>query len=147
MNDVIDVAEYMLNYCENDLGEAITNLQLQKFLYYVQGIKLAIDEVPMFMNNIEAWRYGPVVPDAYYWFNDNLSNPIENVEISNDVLSKSDKSIIKNVAKQLIRITPWELVEKTHSESPWINNYIPNFNQIIPDEDIKEWFKKNVIRR
>lgn len=143
MHDVIDVAEYMVNYCEVNLNKPITNLQLQKFLYYVQGVTLAIKNIPMFINEIEAWRYGPVVPDAYYWFNDNSSNKISGIKPKNSVLNNEEKSIINFVANELIDIEPWKLVEKTHLEDPWRESYIQGYNQIISNNEIQGWFKRN----
>lgn len=144
MHDVIDVAEYMVNYCEVELKKPITNLQLQKFLYYVQGVTLAMKNIPMFINEIEAWRYGPVVPDAYYWFNDNSSSKISGIQPKNSVLSNEEKLIIHFVANELIDIEPWKLVEKTHLEDPWRESYIQGYNQIISNNEIQGWFKRNL---
>lgn len=61
------ICNYIIGYCQvND--NAITNLQLQKILYYVQGYFLKNYGYPAFDAEIEAWQYGPVVPEAYYDF-------------------------------------------------------------------------------
>ena len=39
----------------------VTPLKLQKLLYYCQGYALAFTGKPLFLEPIEAWRFGPVV--------------------------------------------------------------------------------------
>ena len=141
MRDVNEVAEYLLYYCEKVLEKPISNLQLQKFLYYIQGLNLALLGKCMFKNEIEAWKYGPVVPDIYYRFSSNSSQEIIGIKPKEEVLSDSEKEIIKFVANNLKDIDPWDLVKSTHEEDPWKNNYFSSFNNVIKVKDIKKWFK------
>ncbi len=146
MENVIKIAKYTLWFCENKLGRAISNLQLQKFLYYEQGISLALKKSELFASEIKAWKYGPVVPDAYYWFNDNMSNEIKGVENTEDCISEDARKIVEFVSKMLINMDPWDLVEQTHKEDPWKNTYIEGFNETINIIDIKEYFEKNYLK-
>ena len=57
-----DVANYFLSIPEY---EDLTNLKLQKLVYYAQGIHLAIYGKPLFNEAIKAWEHGPVVPELY----------------------------------------------------------------------------------
>lgn len=134
MYDVIDIAEYILNYCEENY-HAITNLQLQKFLYYIQGKCIAKTGNSLFKNKLEAWRYGPVVPDAYFWFNDNMSEPITGIK-SKINLNKQEEKIIHEVISEKIIFSPWELVENTHKEGPWKDNYSEGMNYEISIYDL-----------
>jgi uncharacterized phage-associated protein len=43
-------------------------LKLQKLLYYAHAWHLAIRDLPLFSEDIEAWRWGPVVRNIYYEF-------------------------------------------------------------------------------
>lgn len=139
MHDAMDVAEYVLNYCDKKLDNPITNLQLQKILYYIQGAYIAEENDPLFDNRIEAWRYGPVVPDVYYWYNDNMSNKIKNVEVKNNIeFSDREREIIERVVNAKIQIDPWELVRETHKEDPWKKNYIEGMNCEISVYDLEE---------
>lgn len=141
MYDAIDIAEYVLNYCEKVLNRPITNLQLQKFLYYIQGEYLCEHREPIFDNEIEAWAYGPVVPDVYYAYNSHMSKQIKGVEFV-DIIDAADKELINKVVGELISIQPWKLVEKTHKEDPWNDNYRECKNIEIPIEEIEEYFLK-----
>ena len=76
MATAYDVAQFFLHLDNANDGEGITNLKLQKLVYYVQGFFCALHDRPIFENNIEAWTHGPVVPDLYHHFKENGSAPI-----------------------------------------------------------------------
>lgn len=46
-------------------ADSISNLKLQKLLYYAQGSYLALTNEPLFNENILAWKHGPVVNEVY----------------------------------------------------------------------------------
>src|SRR5260221_12006869 len=46
----------------------ITNLALQKLLYFAHGIYLVKTKYPLVYGYFEAWEYGPVHPTAYAAF-------------------------------------------------------------------------------
>lgn len=142
MHDAIKVANYILSFSENQLNNPITNLQLQKILYYVQGMSLRLFKKQMFSNEIEAWRYGPVIPDVYYWFNNNSSDAITGVSSEINDFMPQEIELINQVVTQLVYIDPWDLVRKTHSEEPWKKNYYPGVNNKISEYDMEEYFCK-----
>ena len=55
-----DVVRFIL-----DRSGPVTAMKLQKLLYYSQAWSLVWDEAPLFHERIEAWAYGPVVPEVY----------------------------------------------------------------------------------
>lgn len=50
-----DAADYFLSKIDEDAGDVITNLKLQKLVYYAQGFSLALCGRPLFAERIEAW--------------------------------------------------------------------------------------------
>ena len=58
---VIDISKYVVCY-SNKKNYGITNLRLQKILYFIQAYFLKIKKEPCFKENMEAWDFGPVVP-------------------------------------------------------------------------------------
>ncbi len=56
-----DAAKYFLAQTSEDAGDLISNLKLQKLLYYAQGFHLALYDEPLFPEAIEAWTHGPVL--------------------------------------------------------------------------------------
>ena len=65
MYSVIDVCEYIIYY-SNKRNYSLSNLKLQKLLYFVQAYFLIKFNEPCFAEDIEAWDFGPVVPVAYH---------------------------------------------------------------------------------
>ena len=69
MANVHDVAQFFIGLANeqanNEQGDMMTNLRLQKLLYFAQGWHLARYGKPLFDDDIEAWQYGPVVPSVY----------------------------------------------------------------------------------
>ncbi|MGA7027993.1 MAG: type II toxin-antitoxin system antitoxin SocA domain-containing protein, partial [Candidatus Acidiferrales bacterium] len=61
-----DVARYFLALVDEDAGDSLSNLKLQKLVYYAQGFHLALYGEPLFPEVIRAWRHGPVVPELYH---------------------------------------------------------------------------------
>ena len=62
--NVLDISRYIINY-SNVKDYGISNLKLQKILYFVQAYFLIETGSPCFKEKIEAWDFGPVVPKAY----------------------------------------------------------------------------------
>lgn len=57
----LDIAKKLIFKAQNDEpngGERLTNLKLQKLLYYQQGFHLAFFGTPLFAEDVEAWMYG-----------------------------------------------------------------------------------------
>ncbi|MBV9110565.1 MAG: SocA family protein [Gemmatimonadetes bacterium] len=65
MHTALDVAAWFLNEIDRDAGDSITNLKLQKLVYYAQAWSLALLNRPLFGDVVEAWAHGPVVESVY----------------------------------------------------------------------------------
>nr|WP_312578210.1 type II toxin-antitoxin system antitoxin SocA domain-containing protein [Sedimentibacter sp.] len=145
MYDVIELSKYIINYAKEH-NKTITNLQLQKILYYIQGIfHLKFNEYA-FNDEIEAWRLGPVVPKIYYKYYANVGMPIMD-KYENDDLpvykEKSHKNVIDGIIEEKLDLDAWELVKFTHSEDPWKKTYSAGKNNIISKQLISTWFNNN----
>ena len=58
------IAKYIIERCDH-YNQTISNLKLQKILYFVQAEFLVEENRRCFFEEIEAWDYGPVVPNVY----------------------------------------------------------------------------------
>ena len=117
-----DVANYFLANQDTGNGEPISNLKLQKLCYYAQGISLAILEKPLFFEDIEHWTHGPVVPTLYRRYRSYEAGPIprlENLDIR--LYDQETIDLLDKVYQLYGQDSAWELRNKTHEESPWIN--------------------------
>ena len=116
----------------------ISNLALQKLLYLIQAYSLIDSNEPIFEDKIEAWQYGPVVPEAYYYFR-YKKNELEN--LSTNDLEKKIKKYIDEIFNTFGNINPFILVKLTQSYESWINSW-RNSEGIIKNEAIKDCHQK-----
>lgn len=136
----LDVAKYILNYC-SEAGTPISNLKLQKLLYFVQGEFFKNKGEPLFNEHIAAWQFGPVVPDVYYEFCAYAGTPILNSYATD--INDEDKRIINAVIDRKKDSPTWQLVNETHAPgTPWTQIYNEFGNRsVIPNEMICDYFR------
>ena len=113
MYNAIDLSKYIVSKCVTD-GHPISNLQLQKILYYIQKDFLQRDEVA-FSDNIEAWQFGPVVPNVYYHYCGFGAMPISIIKDAFSIVS-SDSIFINKIVEEKRNLNPWDMVAETHKE-------------------------------
>ncbi|MGL5414652.1 MAG: Panacea domain-containing protein [Clostridium sp.] len=147
MENVYTIAEYTLWYCDVKLKKPICNLKLQKYLYYMQGVSFLCSEEPLFSNEIEAWKYGPVVPEIYYNYNMHLTDGIKMSHEPKEDISERAFAIIKKVCDKFNDIPAIDLVERTYKEEPWKDSYMEGTREDIPKEKIKEFFRSHGKRK
>lgn len=144
MYSVLDVARYIIWYCKEQ-GYTISNLKLQKILYFVQAEFLVSRGEPCFYEEIEAWDFGPVIPEVYHEFKIYGSSAIPRSEAknSNILILNRDKCMIDDMVDECANYSASYLVEVTHNQDPWNDVYEKYCNNIISKESIKEYFEKD----
>jgi uncharacterized phage-associated protein len=75
--DSLAIANYFIKLARTH-GEALTPMKVQKLVYFAHGWNLAIHDEPLLNERIQAWKYGPVVPELYRELKDYGSTPIPN---------------------------------------------------------------------
>lgn len=143
MIGALDVANYFLSLCDENAGDLISNLKLQKLLYYAQGFRLALSNGPLFDDPIEAWTHGPVVPTVYHAFKKHGSNALpapENLDLS--VFDDGTKSHLDEVYKVYGQFSAWKLANMTHEEPPWKD--MAATKGVISHDALKRYFKTQV---
>ena len=96
----------------------VTNLKLQKLLYFMWIDWYKERKEPLFNNRIEAWHYGPVVPDVYFRYRIFAADPIRKVEECS--IPDSDKDLMVEILGKYIYRTAGALVEDSHApNTPW----------------------------
>jgi uncharacterized phage-associated protein len=111
-------ADYLLENTSQH-GDYLTNLKLQKLLYYSQGWHLALFNKPLFDDPIEAWIHGPAIPSVYRRFKRYTFLPIT-AKVEHTTLPKKTAELIDEVAQKYGRFTAWDLEIMTHRETPWL---------------------------
>lgn len=135
MNNAFDVANYIIDLAEKT-GEPVTNMKLQKLLYYSYAWVLveSNNQQQLFSEPIQAWKYGPVVPPVYELYQDCGADNIKQVskdhriEYINDI---NQKLIVEDVFKIYGTKTALQLVELSHCEPPWRDSYQENVRDIV----------------
>lgn len=139
----LDIAEKILaKGSSSDSEEWISNLKLQKLLYYMQGFHLAVFEEPLFNDEIEAWMYGPVVPEIYKHFQDykNQGIPFDGTAIE---LTPKEEALFEAVYKVYSKYSAIGLMDMTHSEMPWRTTSTGK-GSVIAKEKLRTFFKKRL---
>lgn len=142
-----EIAKWFLAYnrkvmLEGD-SEYISNLKLQKLLYYAQGTYCAMTGKELFSDPIVAWRHGPVIESVYHEYKSNGSSGIEfNDAFDFSCIDVETENILEEVYDYFGQYSAWKLRNMTHEEDPWKNTAL---NGIIPIGSIKEYFKREYV--
>ena len=117
-----DVARYFLVNQNTESGVLISNLKIQKLCYYAQGFALAILKRPLFMEDIERWPHGPVVPPLWRKYHSYRSDPIPIPEepLDLNLYDMATINLLNRVNQLYGSYSALELRAKTHAEPPWI---------------------------
>lgn len=137
------IAHYFLHLDEKNDGGGISNLKLQKLVYYAQGYYSAIFNKPLFKEDIFAWQHGPVIPDLYHAFkkfgSDNLQTPDD---FDPSSITKEESSLIYDIYDEFGQFAAWKLRDMTHQEPPWKDH--SSSDKPIPFEEITSYFKEQL---
>jgi len=147
MHSCFDVAKYFLAQSSEDAGDLVSNLKLQKLVYYAQGFSLALHDEPLFSEPIEAWMHGPVVRELYTAYKACGSAAIPAPEgFDVGIFSKKQLQLLSDVYGVYGQYSAWKLRELTHSEAPWKDNYSEGVaSQEISQDEMKAYFKENLV--
>jgi len=113
----LPVANYFIRFCR-EAGDPVSNLKLQKLLYYAQAWYLALRDQPLFPERIEAWVHGPAVPPVYGHFKGWAWQPIGD-DVSAPRLSQDLHNHLSQVMRQYGPMSAYQLELLTHREKPW----------------------------
>lgn len=145
----IDIAFWFL--AKNDLNQdfnsqdyaGISNMKIQKMLYFAQGISVAFTGKKLFSDKLYAWDHGPVVPNVYFAFKDYGPNSINAKEMKNDYQrlleidsDKETRELLTDIFDSLNNYSANVLRRISHdSNGPWARVYNPNSKELIPIDD------------
>ena len=148
-----------VKWFSNEKGYGVSNLKLQKLLYFVQAAFLSMTEKhePCFSDEIQAWDFGPVVPRAYHEYKQYGSTNIPTVKsyfvfssgnfwefkshkYDETIIHDTDKEIINSVVDMFKDYSATDLVTLTHNQSPWKDAYVSRQNRIISNKSIRMYF-------
>lgn len=132
-----DIANFFI-YLMSDSTDDLTNMKINKLLYYAQGHYFKKFGVPLFADDLEAWPHGPVVKDVYNAYKRFSDMPVNEYNEQNvNKISEDDKTFLIGIARKYGRYTASALRNMTHTPgSPW--SQTPG--GVIPIQLIKKYF-------
>lgn len=123
---VHDIADFFLLQVDQNAGDCISNLKLQKLCYYAQAWHLALFDTSLFCERIEAWAHGPVIPSLYHRFKSYKWGAITPSDVITDPYSVFTRQQIKHVSDVWDKyggMSGTTLERLTHLEGPWKKAY------------------------
>lgn len=140
-----DVAKYIISV-SREHGEPISNLKLQKLLYYAQAWHLALYDGALFDERLEAWVHGPAVPPVYgeykQWSWQPICADVPEIHIADERI----KAHLDEVLDVYGGLTAMYLEKLTHQEDPWLKARgdlppdVPSHN-IISHDDMRNYYR------
>lgn len=124
------IANFVLDYSEQS-GISITNLSLQKIIYFCHVWTLIEQNQPLVKQSFEAWKHGPVLPYLYQEFKSfgalNITSRAQRINKfsgKNEVVPYSFNEELHALLQQVVnfysRLSSGMLVKLTHIENgPW----------------------------
>lgn len=145
------VADYFIAL-SNETQNLISNLKLQKMVYYAQAWSLTILDRPLFDEDFQAWVHGPVLPALYAQYRHFTWKPIQREDLGEGALARCmnqfdefTQQLLVDVAKEYFGLEPYHLERLTHSEEPWqkARNGLPDdepSTAVISKEEMKRYY-------
>jgi uncharacterized phage-associated protein len=121
MIDCLNAARYFIARAYEEGMEAeMTNMKVQKLLYCAQSLHLALYGEPLFNEEIQAWRYGPVCPPAYRYYSKFEAEqlPFPKKESLSEVPDE-EKQLLEETWQYFGGYHAFRLSGMTHLEFPW----------------------------
>jgi len=147
-----DIADFFLALA-NETGDPVTNLKLQKLVYYAQAWHLANFDEPLFDDvEFQAWVHGPVIPELYEQYKEFGSETIRSDVTLSDVANELDAGTLEflnEVATVYMPRGAYELELMTHREDPWVKArgtlaLDERSDSIISREEMKSFYGEKI---
>jgi uncharacterized phage-associated protein len=113
------IARWFLNHADREAGDAITQLKLQKLVYYAEAWFLANFDKALTDENYEAWAHGPALRSLYSKYRDygwEAIPPEKGQGVSSEL-----SSYLEAVYEKYGQYSAKKLEHMTHVEDPWRN--------------------------
>lgn len=138
------IADYLLAECK-ERGELLTNLKLQKLLYYAQAWSLALRDKELFDEDFKAWVHGPVLLSQYHRFKNNGWYAITDC-VGRPALDESEVKHLDEIVDVFGPETAVALELMTHREKPWLDargDLAPHepSTSVITKQSMREFYK------
>ncbi|XYK78759.1 MAG: Panacea domain-containing protein [Labrenzia sp.] len=125
-------------------GNTLTPMQLLKLVYIAHGWMLGLYGVPLIRDRIEAWKYGPVIPNLYHAVKHCRDSAVPpNIGYNPaDQLGPVEENLLSQIYNIYGKSSGISLSNLTHQpDTPWDRVYRDGFSHIpIPNDTIQEHY-------
>lgn len=136
------VASHLLNIANRE-NVPLTPLKLMKLVYLCEGWSLAMRKDSLIKEEVEAWQYGPVIPELYQLIKQFRAAPVKQIGAFVEQMSDEQKRLIEAVFSAYKHLTGIQLSDLTHQPgTPWSQVYKKNHSATIPTSKIREHFNE-----
>ncbi|WMC06283.1 Panacea domain-containing protein [Elizabethkingia anophelis] len=149
MYNCFDIAKQFLKLAYEE-GDGLQPMKLLKLTYIAHGWYLGFYDKPLIENAIEAWKYGPVIPELYHVIKrfGYRNVDLETLELwaGDKKVDNKDQNFIKTIWNTYKGFSGLDLSSLTHMENtPWAETYDPKAYHKLINNTIIEKHYKNLI--
>jgi uncharacterized phage-associated protein len=135
------IARYFVE--KASIADGKTPMQLNKMTYIAHGWCLAIYNRPLILEDVEAWKYGPVIRNLYYDMKKYGNGIVPYIPVQETrCVKEDDKELLDKVFDVYDKFDALQLSSMTHQKgTPWDtvwNNHGQNYP--IPNDLIKDYY-------
>lgn len=123
-------------------GQNIQKLKMMKLLFYAQAQHIKLYKEPLFNDSdgkIEAWKLGPVVPKVREKYQESMTLDAS-TDFSWDNYSEETSDFLVKLWNTYGKMDDSLLVESSHNESIWFENYEKDKNNEITVDRLIEYY-------
>lgn len=140
-----EIANWFLDKASHE-GKKLTQMQLVKLVYLSHGWFLGVADKPLIEENVQAWEWGPVIPEIYKEFKSWGSDPIDDFKKSFPNLNSEEQLTLDFVWRRYGSKSGFYLSKITHKpETPWDKTRTDTLNArhaVIPNREIAAHYKE-----
>lgn len=143
------VANAFIELSQKD-NTPLTNMKLQKLVYFAHGFALALNQDGLFREPVRAFQWGPVISDLYnavkqygsHSITERISLPPGEASIVLSDSSNPATQIVTMVWQKYGKFSAAQLSTVTHkANTPWSQVWHASEYGIIPNELIRDHYK------
>ncbi len=145
--DARQIANWFVERARAD-GKVLSIMSLLKLTYIAHGWHLEMKKRPLFNNKIEAWQYGPVIPDVYNAFRPQGFSAVKTVPLNSDTQPQQDDELLQQIWDIYGDMSAFQLSDLTHElGGPWhLASETGGYYAPIPNEMIQNHYELKRLR-
>lgn len=145
------IANKLIEGAKKNNEASFTPMQLIKMVYIAHGWMLGLFGRPLIRQSVEAWKYGPVVPDVYYAIKHYRNNPVKEYigGVANEAFDDYELELIDKIREVYGGFSGVKLSAITHETgTPWnqvvLDRKTFGRGVVIPNSLIEKYYKNRV---